>query len=41
MPEVVLHAGYAGLEDSECLLENTGREPAEFILAAGVSNALI
>jgi hypothetical protein len=31
MPEVVLHAGYAGLEDSECLLENTGREPAEFI----------
>jgi hypothetical protein len=33
MPEVVLHAGdgYAGLEDSECLLENTGSEPAEFI----------
>jgi hypothetical protein len=22
-PEVVLHAGYAGLEDNECLLENT------------------
>jgi hypothetical protein len=33
MPEVVLHAGdgYAGIEDSECLLENTGSEPAEFI----------
>ena len=33
MPEVVLHAGdgYAGVEDSECLLENTGSEPAEFI----------
>ena len=33
MPEVVLQAGdgYAGLEDGECLLENTGSEPAEFI----------
>jgi hypothetical protein len=33
MPEVVLHAGdgYAGIEDSECLLENTGSEPAEFV----------
>jgi hypothetical protein len=33
MPEVVLHAGdgYAGIEDSECLLENTDSEPAEFI----------
>ena len=33
MPEVVLHAGdgYAGVEDSECLLENTGNEPAEFV----------
>jgi hypothetical protein len=33
MPEVVLHSGdgYAGIEDSECLFENTGNEPAEFI----------
>ena len=33
MPEVVLHAGdgYAGLEDGEFLLENTGNVPAEFI----------
>jgi hypothetical protein len=33
MPEVVLQTGdgYAGIEDSECILENTGSEPAEFI----------
>jgi len=33
MPAVVLHAGdgYAGIEDSDCLLENSGDEPAEFI----------
>jgi hypothetical protein len=33
MPEVVLQTGdgYADIEESECILENTGSEPAEFI----------
>jgi hypothetical protein len=39
MPEVVLHAGdgYAGIEDSECLIGEYRQRPSRIYLAAGVS----